>query len=283
MANVTVARQRKGDEPEGDYSVEVVTPDIARTWLGLNTHNRALSNATVNRYARDMKSGDFAYTGDPIRFNGKGNLIDGQHRLHGCVKADTPFKTLVVRGLALSVQERLDQGKGRSAGDHLHLRGVESAFSVAATARQLIGIKRGHVSGQSSGSRPTNAEVMAVVEKHPELPDSIGVWSKQALGVSPSLLGALHYIGAHLLKERETADAFVSVFVSGEPTYKGDAAHLWRERLVAQMTQKTYLRPSSKVIGTIHAWNHFSKQTSLQSFRMPDEWVAIEGLDVDRL
>ena len=281
MANVHVTTRGRGTADAGAFSIEDVTPKVAHEWLGLNTHNRKKSNATIARYARDMKAGEWEYTGDPIRFNGKGALIDGQHRLYACIEADTPFRTVVIRNLPLSVQEKLDQGKVRNAADHLGLRGLDHAISLAAAARQLIGIKRGFVAQRASGSRPTNAEVLATVDKHPGLADSIGALAKHVIGVSPSLLAAMHYIGAELLKDRETADAFVSVFATGEPTYRGDPAHLWRERLIAQTTQKTFLRTVSRVSGTVHAWNTFRRKEPLQIFRIPDELQAIEGLDLD--
>lgn len=285
MANVQVtsgASRGRGASATGDFSVEMVTPDVAREWIGFNTHNRRRSTGTITRYARDMKSGNWDYTADPIRFNGKGQLIDGQHRLLACIEADTPFKTLVVRGLPLDVVERIDQGKVRTAGDHLSLRGLDHSTYLAAAARQLLNIKRGFLAQRTSGSRATNAEVLDMVDKHPGLSDSI-VLNKRVLGATPSLLAAIHYIGAEVLKDRETADAFTNVFATGEPTYRGDPAHLWRERLVAQQTQKTFLRPLTRVSGTIHAWNLFRRKEALQLIRPPEEMPAIEGLDVNLL
>ncbi len=284
MANVhvtaTSGRGRGRDDP-GSFSIEDITPDKAREYLGYNTHNRKRSVSAIARYARDMKSGAWSYTADPIRFNGKGQLIDGQHRLFACVEADVPFKSLVVRGLPVDIVEKLDQGKMRTAGDHLTLRGLDHGISLAAAARQLLGIKRGYLS-RGSGSRATNAELLEMVDRHPGLSESI-VERKRVLGANPSLLSAIHYIGAELLKERETADAFTGVFESGEPSYRGDPAHLLRERLIAQQTQKQVLRPLSKVASTIHAWNLFRRKEALQVFRVPDEMVTIDGLDVEQL
>lgn len=278
ILNVTDIRGRR---PGYDYSHETVTPDMATQWLALNTHNRRLSKATVARYARDMQAGAWSFTADPIRFNGKGALVDGQHRLHACVSAGVPFETLVVRGLPMELQEKLDQGKNRSIADHLTLREFGSAVRLAATARQLTAIRdmvQGEP-GQRTWAKPTNAELMALIERHPNLVDSVDAVGNSVIGAHPSLISAIHYVGAHILKDRDTADSFVGVFATGEPTFDGDPAHLWRERVIAQETKKARLRRTSLRIGTIHAWNMFRRREPLKIFRIP-EMATIDGLDV---
>lgn len=271
---------------ELDYSIETITPEIAKEWLVANTHNRTRSRAQVARFARDMASGAWKFTADPIRFNGKGGLIDGQHRLMACLEANVPFDALVVRGMALDVQEKLDQGKMRNVADHLALRekGMPRPSIVAATARQLIAIRDEVVDAKDRRRlRPTNAEVLAVYDNHPDVAESVQAIGKPLIGVHPSIIAAIHYCGAFLLKDRETADAFVGVFLNGEPVYAGDAAHLWRERLIAQQTKNASMRRSRIRHGSIHAWNLFRRREPLKIFRIPDDMPKIDGLDVSKI
>lgn len=269
--------------PRLEYSIETVTPVLAHEWLGANTHNRRLSRAQVDRFARDMAAGAWKFTADPIRFNGQGTLIDGQHRLHACIKAERPFDALVIRNMPMDIQEKLDQGKMRNVGDHLMLRDAElpSPAMIGATARQLIAIKDGVMEPQRNTRRPTNSEVLAIFDKHPDIAESVRAIGKSVIGVHPSIIAAMHYVGAHLLHDRDTADSFVSVFATGEPAYTGDPAHLWRERLIAQQTKNARMRRSSIRIGTIHAWNLFRRKETLRLFRLPEDTSAIEGLDVN--
>jgi len=52
---------------------------MARAWFELNIiNNRGIRPAVVDAYARDMAAGHWRLNGDPIRFNKKGQLIDGQ-------------------------------------------------------------------------------------------------------------------------------------------------------------------------------------------------------------
>ncbi len=271
------------------YNEETITPVIAQQWLALNSHNRNISRAAVERYRRDMVNGKWVFTGEAIHFNGTGALINGQHRLTALVKAGetdpkTSIKVLVIRDIDKSIQEKLDQGKVRSVHDILALRGISEGRAIGAAARHLIGIKLGYnVLQQASGRRPTNTEVLDMLEKHPQLTASAETVGGHAVGINPSLLVALHYIGAKLLRDRETADSFVQVFASGTPAYKGCPAHALRERLIAQSGKRHVLTPAARRFATIHAWNMFRRGERVTSFKFPEDEVTIEGLNVDRL
>lgn len=88
---------------EGDvdvYNVEV-TPEIANQWLQkYNTVNRAIQKAHIQRIARDIKNGNWGLNAEPIAFHGNPldpeagpvRLLNGQHRLMGCVMAKTPLE-----------------------------------------------------------------------------------------------------------------------------------------------------------------------------------------------
>ena len=76
--------------------IQRVTPNIAREWLKTNESNRTLRPQRVRQYANDMKAGKWNLTGQGITFGKNGNLLDGQHRLHAIILADTAVDMLVV-------------------------------------------------------------------------------------------------------------------------------------------------------------------------------------------
>lgn len=267
-----------------EHFVEMVTPEKAAEWMLRNVRNRPISNAFVRRYVRDLQGGLWEYCGDPIRFNGNGDLIDGAHRLKAIIDSGIPAECLIIRGLPLSVQEKIDQGRRRSAGSRLILRGADNGNGLAAAARQLINIKRATPRG--SNWVATDAEVLACVDKHPALAEAVGavgrVPADVAPSIAPSLLSAVYYVGAHLLDDRDTADAFAAVFMGNGSVQEGNPAHLWRERLLAQRSKQAKLTRSSRRVGTIHAWNHFRRGTKLQQFKLPED-ATFEDLDVNRI
>lgn len=93
---------------------ESITPKKAAEWLKRNVANRPLSQRTVTNYATAMADRAWKLNGDSIRFNGSGDLIDGQHRLTGCVKAGVPFDSYVIRGLDHDAFDTIDQGRRRT-------------------------------------------------------------------------------------------------------------------------------------------------------------------------
>ncbi len=51
---------------------------------------------TVKKYARDMRNGNFEENGEPIIFNTKGELTNGQHRLTAIVRSGVTLEMVVV-------------------------------------------------------------------------------------------------------------------------------------------------------------------------------------------
>lgn len=140
-----------------------VTPKMAESWLGLNEGNRNKRAGHIARLTRDMKAGRWLLTGDTIKFDWNGRLIDGQHRLTSIVVSETPSRILVVRDLDPNVQSVLDGQAKRAARDALFFNGVEKDRNVlAALAKIDIARQAGAMATALSGTpeSPTNAEVV---------------------------------------------------------------------------------------------------------------------------
>ena len=124
------------------YTEELITPEIARSYLKLNTHNRALKPQRIAPYAEQMAAGSWRPNGEGIKFGthpetGETVLLDGQNRLHAIIEADTPVLMLVVTGLEMTDQEVMDVGLGRKLNDILTLRGERGTTGLSAVIRAL--------------------------------------------------------------------------------------------------------------------------------------------------
>ena len=91
-----------------------VTPETASQWLLENDNYRVLNEERVAKYAKDMSSGSWKRNGATIVFDGRNNLIDGQHRLSACIRSGEPFETIVVRGVDADADETIDMGQPRN-------------------------------------------------------------------------------------------------------------------------------------------------------------------------
>ena len=95
----------------------LVTPELAEVYLGRMAANRTLNEAHADRLAVDMKNGDWRQTYDPIRFNQRGELSDGQHRLSAVVRSGKPQEFYIAGGLDAKAMAVTDTGRSRTFAD----------------------------------------------------------------------------------------------------------------------------------------------------------------------
>jgi len=210
--------------------IETITPQMAQNYLASNGPNRLISGEVIEQYAQDMANDRWSITGDAIRFNGNGTLLDGQHRLRACIKSDVPFQTLVVRGVETVSQEMMDIGFKRTLGHVLAIRGVHNATTCAAIAGNLGRIKR----ATQGAKRLSHAVLLPIFERHEAC---IGKWASRLGGgrsttISPSILGAVCVMGEDILGLPDEAESFYGVFETGLAAYDGCAAHKLREMYI---------------------------------------------------
>lgn len=78
------------------YAETTVTPTMAKQWLknALPIH---LSDDMIDQYAVIMRNGRWRLEPtQPLQFDATGRLVDGQHRLYACIKANRSFPSAVV-------------------------------------------------------------------------------------------------------------------------------------------------------------------------------------------
>lgn len=131
-----------------DITIEQITPDIAQDYLALNSRNRALRRPRVQMYADQMLKGEWLLTGDPIRFDPDGVLLDGQHRLAGVILAggtnpDIVIPMVIARNVETAAFKVLDSGLQRSVGDALGIGHVTDKLVKGAVVRIIITVERG--------------------------------------------------------------------------------------------------------------------------------------------
>lgn len=116
-----------------------VTPTLAAEYLQKNfADNRNLRNSTIDRYASDMKNGRWTETGETIKFDQYGNLIDGQHRLHAVIKSGQTITFFVASGLEDAAAVNIDIGAKRSFADALKITGHDGFLILKGTLAKRI-------------------------------------------------------------------------------------------------------------------------------------------------
>lgn len=105
--------------------IEEVTPELAERVLGTNDSNRRLRNKRIVRYMSDMRAGKWRLTGEPIRLDQDGALLNGQHRLEAVRRSGCSVAMLFMSGIDRETRLVQDTGLAKSDADW-------STLSVAA-------------------------------------------------------------------------------------------------------------------------------------------------------
>lgn len=186
--------------PKPTSDLEWITPEIAEKWLdAFNSGNRKKRARAIAKYSTDMAGEDWLITGDSIRFDWDGRLVDGQHRLSAIVKSGVPVETFVVRGLNPKVREVIDQNVPRNAADALGFNGVEKyRAQIAASLRVIFSLETGQICRANSSTAATlsNSQYVEAYYDNPGLEDSVAVAMSVAkkCGGTPTPVAVAHYI-----------------------------------------------------------------------------------------
>lgn len=244
-------------------SKEIVTPKKAMEWLKRNVHNRPLGQSHVNRLAGAMKAGTWKVNGETIKFNGNGDLIDGQHRLNACVTSGVQFESYVVTGLEHEAFDTIDQGKSRTASDVLARRGEKAYCTLSAAVRIVHQLK---TTGTMDRVGVRADEIVSTLEANPGLRESCEyILAMQSRIVQGSIAVALHFLFRE--KDAARADLFWTRVLAGEGLTNGMPEYRLRERLISNKASSAKLGAADIIGLAIKAWNFSKTGKSIKSLQ----------------
>lgn len=251
--------------------VTTVTPAMAKQWLdNSGFSNRHLENTRVQKLASDIKKGNWIFDGTPIRFNGGGDILDGQHRLHAIIRANLAVQSLVIKGIKSESKNTIDTGKPRSIGDVLHFHGHLNTTTLAAATRLVIGYKayKGDLnewSKSSSTAAVTNQEIIEEATSNEKL--VIAVQHVISLKYTRQLISAgvasfCYYLFSSI-SSPHIADSFFQAIEHGNDL-NADSPILLLRNTFALRDSKTALsgqrRSTYNIALIIKAWNAWRKK-----------------------
>lgn len=250
-----------------------ITPAIARHYLNAQLRNRKVKLTHVQALAKAMREGTFLVSGDPIRFNTRGELIDGQHRLLACIESGLPFQAVIVTNLAPETQAVIDTGLGRTRGDILSLLGFVDGRGLAAALTWLWRFDHSLETGYAV--RPQVSDMEATLERHPTITEHLGTGYACGKLLTKSLASALDTLFAE--KHQLQATLFFAQLKSGEGLFRGDPIYWLRARLLRERQAKAKLPPYEVAALTIKAWNAYVSGYQVRALRWRTEGESPEA------
>lgn len=238
--------------------IEIITPEIAASYLKKNVKNRNIRKRVVTSYARDMKNGDWNQNGQSIGFFENGTLADGQHRLMAVIEAGVPVEFLVVYDIP-NGSNIIDVGVKRTTNDIIKLSGVDVSNLDSATVRCLFRF--------ANSSDPTIAVVRDFLIEHHEMVSiatkivSHGVDSKYTIAKKASCSGAA-FCALYSGVDEEVIDRFFVCVNSGAyDSNRGESAStVYRNWLIRNYTGKDNLNRKQALVQACYAINDFEKR-----------------------
>lgn len=283
MASATVAKLPSRAQPRPVAQVERITPKLAEEYLATMVANRAPSATRVLEFAIDMEAGKWVINAETLKFNDKGNLIDGQHRLHACIMARTHFDTYVIRGVDdPRAFATIDVGKTRTHGDIFSIVGIKDPNVASGAATIIYYLKNGvltNVNGPRGGrDREKIKRLMKGTKFEGAVGHGAGHIAKETLlefagpyqhkiadaisKVSSLKVGRVitktQAVALYILfsdKDPAAAYDFMRDLATGTNLGPRDPVHVLREKLLDSRSATTRLTRWAVLLLIIKAWN----------------------------
>lgn len=254
---------------------ETIGPDQAKALLDRNVHNRNPKESQIKVWARVMRGGGWKFNGEAIKIAEDNTLLDGQNRLRAVIAAQVPIEFLVIRGLPNEVQETMDQGSKRTAGDVLQMAGVTDGNKVAAATRMIARWNDGErsINGfTGSQQQLSNQEVRQLVETDGLIIPAVRAASTvDGLSLmTPRVLATLWYITVKA--DNEYGPAFMAKVINGEGLHKGHPA-LTLRRYWTFNRRMGADRPGLMLNAGVRCWNNYAKGRPVISIMWKSEFI----------
>jgi len=146
----------------------LITPEMAADMLTRNQGNRTRRPSVARFYAQQMQAGQWRETHEAIAVDGRGNLVDGQHRLEAIVISGCPQHMWLATYSddTTATDLPIDLGLRRTAADVLKID-ARAAAIVAVIVRRL----------DRTPQAVATADIRAIYNEHKELIERVLVAS----------------------------------------------------------------------------------------------------------
>ena len=242
-----------------------MTPQMAADILeskniGLGHGNRNIRQRKVMDICNAIKRGQWdSENGESIKFDKKGNLVDGQHRLLAVIAAKKAVAMFAVFNVSSAAFATIDDTMKRSGPDTLSVYGQKNCNTTAGAITFVLlhkNMKDGEL--PRVGTAPNNTEILKFISDNPDIIQSVDyvlMFKRRGHRIVPfTILAGIHYMACSG-GNKELADSFVEQVMTGVGLKRNTGPYLLRERMTKDMISKTRLRKVERMALIIKAWN----------------------------
>ncbi len=267
---------------------EVVQLDgsLARDLLGRNVKNRPQKATAIQRYAEDMVGGRWKLTGEAIKLDKDGHLLDGQNRcqalLLACDIAKRPITIpiMLIWNVDPESQDAMDGNVRRSVGDQFAMRGVPKYAKMAAAVRLVAMYDDDRLIKERTASR---MQLIALYESDAAFFQECNGQEVDAHN-SSSINASVRTAGRYILLRRanadpEAVDEFFLRLGTGVNLGAGDPILALRTRMTSARFNNETIRNGLSLVLLLRAWNAWRKGELIHKMpiRNPKGGVILPG------
>lgn len=254
----------------------VLTPTVAKRWMARNIeNNRNKKLSKITGYTADIRAGNWRRTGETIKFDEDGNMIDGQNRVQAFLDSGADSIVVYVAwNVPLDAFEVMDTGASRTFADVLKGKGVRSPrYGEAAVVRRIVMWEAGNPTGVRSGGtgtkypNPTHtqlAERYMLDEHRFDAAASRGLDMRNAK-LGNSTAGGIAFFLFHQL-DAALCHQFFDELITGANLGETHPAKVLRDKLL-----RTTDTPNEQLALYVKAWNAYRKDQTLTRLQKPNE------------
>lgn len=246
--------------------VIAVSPARAKAWLEMNENNRPLRGRRVTAYARDMAQGKWTMTGEAIKFDSEGFLLDGQHRLNAVIQSGVTVDMLVVFGLQKESQKNMDTNARRTPADALALNGWKHGAILGAMAR--LGVSEPDCGFTDERTvDPTQAEVLEFVLTHEDTVHRAADLASRYAKLIPSIPSAMGIVAMRTLEvDREQTVVWFESIANMATEGLGDPRAALLRRLATSRRNKEKWTQYEHVSLLSRCWNDWRGGRKIEKY-----------------
>lgn len=225
----------------------------------------------VEKYARDMKTGKWHRNGESVKIAWTGAIVDGQHRLYACVRADVSFWSVVVTGVDPSAQDTVDTGLPRRFSDQLAIANEKNPAILASVTRWSLRWLHGlRSNGGASGYQPTQVEMLDYLEVDPRLrmAAEFGARAKLEFKLVRPPVYAMAWMVLHG-KDWNSAEVFLERILDGTDLPAGSPVLALRTRMINAKLGGERLNEHEQLALFCVAWNAFREDRKVSILKLP--------------
>jgi len=267
-------------------AMELIGPDLAREYLDLMPRNRRQRPRIKERYGSAMTKRQWKITGEAVKFNTRGELIDGQHRLEAIIASGQAVEILVVRNVPPDAVMELDTGAGRTPADLLTVAGYDYTSGVASAIRHITSLYKVEAGTIAPGSLARErVDPETLLEYAEAFSDALvscvrKTMTKRAKTVlsPPSMFAALYYIFAEY--NQKGADQFFDTLIDGIGYEHGKKDPIYQLRtMLERFKDERHVKRAHFYKGAlvIKAWNAFQDRDTISQLKYAEKesWPVI--------